>query len=133
MANLIPQFFRAAEAAGLNPMTSTATQIDKPISEAYYALAEYGLSLGVENLAAIDGCWEHQIDERWWVAANGHREDQQCSHGVAVPPFHWYIEFNGWPAGVIGPFQGVIAAGEAANEDAFLAALKAARSNDDSG
>lgn len=34
------------------------------------------------------------------------------------------IKYNGWPAGIIDPRGGVIAAGEAANEDAFIAAIE---------
>lgn len=48
-----------------------------------------------------------------------------CTEGVTVEPFHCYIEFNGWPAGVVAPWGGVIAAGDVANEAAFLAAVKA--------
>ncbi len=35
------------------------------------------------------------------------------------------LKFNGWPAGIIDPAGGIIAAGEAANEDAFIAAIEA--------
>ena len=42
-----------------------------------------------------------------------------------LPPLNIAVEFNGWPAGVIGPDGGVIAAGRLANEEAFIAAMKA--------
>ncbi len=35
------------------------------------------------------------------------------------------LKFNGWPAGVIDPQGGIIAAGDVANEDAFIAAIEA--------
>jgi hypothetical protein len=34
------------------------------------------------------------------------------------------IKFNGWPAGIIDPAGGIIAAGGIANEDAFIAAIE---------
>ena len=34
------------------------------------------------------------------------------------------VSFNGWPAGIIGPAGGIIAAGDAANEDSFIAAIE---------
>jgi len=34
------------------------------------------------------------------------------------------IKFNGWPAGIIDPAGGIIAAGAAANEDSFIAAIE---------
>jgi hypothetical protein len=71
------------------------------------------------------GCWERQIDEHWWIAVNGHREEKQNSHGGMVPPFNCMVEFNGWPAGLFDPYNGIIAAGEAANEETFAAALEA--------
>ena len=35
------------------------------------------------------------------------------------------LTFNGWPAGIIDPMGGIIAAGAAANEDTFIAAIEA--------
>jgi hypothetical protein len=35
------------------------------------------------------------------------------------------LKFNGWPAGIIDPAGGIIAAGDAANEDSFIAAIEA--------
>ena len=38
-----------------------------------------------------------------------------------------YVEYNGFPAGLLTPMgDGCIAAGEAANEDTFIAALRRA-------
>lgn len=34
------------------------------------------------------------------------------------------VSFNGWPAGVIDPNGGIIAAGEIANEDTFIEAVE---------
>lgn len=58
-----------------------------------------------------------------WAFANGVRDNRtptKCSHGPEVPPFGIYLEFNGWPAGVVTPGGGCIAAGGVANEAAAL-------------
>ena len=99
------------------------------ISEAFVAVAELGFALGLRDIAKLDGCWEYQIDERWWIALNAHDQPVACSTGAEVEPFSIYVEFNGWPAGIFSAQGGVIAAGEAANEEAFLAALRAKRAS----
>lgn len=98
-----------------------------PISR---AMAEIGLlaeALGVERINEMDGCWEYQVDSHWSISVNGHPEPTKNSRNADVPPFSVYIEFNGWPAGIIDPFGGVIAAGAVANEAAFIDALRNAR------
>lgn len=92
------------------------------VFESIVMLAE---RLGVEAISTLPGCWEVQVDERWWFAVNGHREPIACSKGPTVPPVHVYVEFNGWPAGILSPAGGEFAAGAAANADAFIAALAA--------
>lgn len=42
-----------------------------------------------------------------------------------VGPFEAHITWNGWPAGVISMNSGIIAAGELANEEAFVRWLDA--------
>lgn len=96
------------------------------IKEAYAVLAELGIALGAAPLTQFAGCWECQIDEHWRVAVNGHQAQRHCSFSnVAIDPFHCYIEFNGWPAGLMTPVGGTIAAGSAANEDTFITAIRA--------
>jgi hypothetical protein len=97
------------------------------ISEAMNEIAELAIALGEVPLHKHPGCWERQVDPHWWVAVNGHRNPRTCSKGVEVAPFHAYVEFNGLPAGLFNPSSGTFAAGAAANEDAFIAALRAAR------
>ena len=96
------------------------------LSEAFFEIGNLAGRLGVEGINKFPGCWEHQVDDSWWIAVNTHAEKTTCSTGVDVPAYHAYVMFNGWPAGVISPAGGVIAAGECANEDTFIAALKRA-------
>ena len=94
---------------------------------AFARIAELAHALGVGAINRLSGCWEHRIDEHWWVAVNGHSTATRESSGrVDVPPCTAYVEFNGLPAGIIGPSGGVIAAGAAANEATLIAALEAA-------
>ncbi|MOA58861.1 hypothetical protein D3C78_1833450 [compost metagenome] len=48
-----------------------------------------------------------------------------------IPSYHAAVEYNGWPAGIIGYEGGVIAAGEAASEESFIEALKKVLVEDD--
>lgn len=96
------------------------------MSEAFALIMQLATSLGVSGINRLDGCWEHAIDGNWRVAVNGHGEPVKCSTGAEVPAFTAYVEWNGWPAGIISPRGGEIVAGSAANEDTLIAALQKA-------
>lgn len=100
--------------------------MSEEIKEAFFEIVKLAERLGLSGLNKFPGCWEHQVDGQWWIALNAHKEPMTCSMGAEVPPFHAYVQFNGWPAGVIDPRGGIIAAGKVANEDTFIEALKAA-------
>lgn len=95
------------------------------ICEAFARLMQLGIAAGVAPLNKHAGCWEYRIDDKWEIAVNGHKEAKRCSHGVDVEPYHCYVQYNGWPAGIFNPRGGTIAAGECANENAFIAAMEA--------
>jgi hypothetical protein len=107
-------------------MTAAGRAMTDEISEAYIEVVNLARAIGVTRIDLMEGCWEHQIDDQWWIAMNGHKKPTKCSAGATVPPFEMYVQFNGWPAGVVAPNGGIIAAGELANEDTFIAAVKAA-------
>jgi len=97
---------------------------------AFSLLIDLGMKHKAGPLNKHENCWEHRIDDQWFVAMNGHPEHRMAKgpdggmSDVTVPPYQAAIWFNGWLAGLIGPFDGILAAGEAANEDAFIDALK---------
>lgn len=96
------------------------------VTEAFTALAELALALGASPLNKHPACWECQIDHRWRIAINGHREPKLCSFSnVALNTLQCYIEFNGRLVGSMSPIGGVIATGDAANEDTFITAVRA--------
>jgi len=96
------------------------------IAAPYARVAELAEAFGAEGINRLPGCWEHAIDDAWWVAVNGHGTERTCSRGVTVPPYAVAIMYGCAPAGVVTPAGGWIAAGEGANEATFLAAVEQA-------
>jgi hypothetical protein len=80
---------------------------DKPLAEVYPA------------------CWEFTVGI-WHFAMNGHREPRLGGphDGMRgdVPPFTVGVWCNGWLAGHVGPYDGVLVN---VNEDEVVAALRA--------
>lgn len=97
---------------------------DGQVSEAFVRIAELAAALGVKDINQLPGCWEVQVDGRWWLAMNGHSHMVKASDDAEVPAFSAWVKFNGWPAGMVSPSGGIIAAGRSANEDTLIAALK---------
>jgi hypothetical protein len=101
------------------------------VCEAFVVLADFALSHGCPPLNTLPGCWTRQVDEQWWIAVNGNKEarpaesPQHAGQPIMVKPYECYVEYNGWPAGLFSPGGGTIAAGAGANEDTFIAALRA--------
>jgi len=91
-------------------------------------LANLAIQAGLAPLADHfpNGCWERAIGDKWWIAFNGHMTAQKNSKGQSVPPCSVYVEWLDWPAGIIDPTGGLIAAGAHANEETFAAAIEAA-------
>ena len=95
----------------------------KPISKAFIKIVDLAFAVGANPLSKHAGCWEYRIDEQWEIAVNGQAVVTRCSHGVEIDPFYCYVQFNGWPAGVLSPAGGMMAAGSSANEEELMAAL----------
>lgn len=97
------------------------------IGEAYAKVLELGVELGARNLKSRPGAWVHRIDRTWIVALNPHEEELEVeidgTMGGRLQSFEVGVWFNGWLAGILTPRGGAIAAGAAANEDAFIRAL----------
>lgn len=93
------------------------------ISEAFMLIADLADKDDAAPVNKHPGCWERAVG-KWHISVNGHREPRKNAEGMEVPPFSAVLTFNGWPAGIIDPSGGVIAAGAVANEDTFIEALK---------
>jgi hypothetical protein len=93
-------------------------------------MVQYGLLLGVKNIKDFEGAWIQKVDDQWIFAVNGKDEALEVrpegTIGASLKFGHAAIWFNGWLAGIITPYSGEFAAGSAANEDSFIAALDAA-------
>ena len=89
---------------------------------AFNLIADLAIKRNLHPLNKHQDCCEIVVDENWTLALNGHREPRKYKD-VTVPPFECYVEWCGWPAGVLDlAGGGWIAAGSAANEDALIAA-----------
>lgn len=88
---------------------------------AYGLVIELAIALGVPQ--PLGGLWTCDVDGRWEVALNGGDEPVDWC-GFSVPRFMCAVAFNGWPAGLFGPFGGTLAAGRVANEESLCEALR---------
>jgi hypothetical protein len=89
------------------------------------------VQLALKRGAAPQTYWQGRIDQKWEVAVNASAEQVTVPTtsermGADIPRFHVAVWYNGWLAGLMTPFDGVIAAGEGANEETLLAALEGA-------
>ncbi|WP_427340957.1 hypothetical protein [Caloranaerobacter sp. DY30410] len=91
--------------------------------ELFVYVSKLANKLGISPIK--DTIWEHQIDDKWKIVVNGH-DTIQNYNGLDLEPFHMYIEYNGFPAGIVNPYDGIICAGSEANEDKLIEAIKLA-------
>ena len=96
------------------------------ISEAFGLCARLMLKRlnqeGYEALPDYPGVLSMKLDdERWKIEC--HAQKNQEIHGLQ--PYVMRVLWNDWPAGMMTPIGGAIAAGELANEDTLIAALEA--------
>jgi hypothetical protein len=99
---------------------------DEPLSEVFATVCELAEKLGVRNINALPGCWEHRIDAQWTFALNGHDAPVKDSRGCEVPAFTIAVYWGDWLAGLVSPIGGTVAASTGANEDALCEALRRA-------
>lgn len=93
------------------------------MSSSFVAIADYAIA---RKETPINGKLYHaKVDEHWEFWVNATDEPQEVE-GTPIQPFECYVKFNGWPAGIFTPYNGCFAAGEAANEETFCAALRKA-------
>ena len=91
------------------------------VAKAFALLCGLAYAKGARSIKDTPGLHFVYIDVHWSAYINPHSE-----RVGEVPAFHTMIEWNGWPAGLLAPDGGVVAAGALANEDSLIAALEAA-------
>ena len=102
--------------------------------EAFLVLCELADKRGEVPFDKAPACWECTFPsvlgegrDTWQVAINGHNTPTRSSLSEKpIDPFHAFVYYNGWPAGVLTPYDGWIARGSGANEDSFVASVRAA-------
>ena len=88
------------------------------------AVADLAFAAKAAPINQNPSCWYYRIDEAWEIATNPHKVTDRW-RDIDIEPFTTYVQFNGWPAGIIGADgSGCIAAGEAANIETFVAAIE---------
>ena len=99
------------------------------ISVAFAEMAALAARSGVSKINELPGCWERSVGDvgDWWFSVNGHDETIKNSRGQDVPPYSAAVYWGDWAAGIIDMHGGILAAGSAANEEAFIAALREAK------
>jgi hypothetical protein len=103
------------------------------MSEAMGLIAELAIRDGMSNLPSkVASCWERVIDDDWTVAVNPHPTPRDY-RGSAIQPYHCHVYWRDWPAGILTPFEGVMAAhpdAEGANEAHLIRSLRTALGKD---
>jgi hypothetical protein len=83
---------------------------------------------GAVPIGRMVTAWHRKIDEQWEIWVNGQLSVIKGGPRGDVPihPGDCYAEYNGWPAGSFSMItgEGVLAAGERANYEAFCEALQ---------
>lgn len=93
-----------------------------------FALA---MRLGVASGAApLNGAtWVYDIDDNWKMALNGGEtpvtsKPEGCMD-ISIEPYEMAVWWNGWLAGTIGPYDGVLVAHpDGANEGNLITAMR---------
>ena len=93
---------------------------ERLILSIFAEMSDYAIERGFKAPCFIE------VDRQWCFAVTG---KEKCHFGpkdgmnIDLPPFSWAVWFNGWLAGVGNPFEGEIAACDAANELTFSQAI----------
>lgn len=103
-----------------------ATAEQAAFSEVWELVCQISVKDGTGPLNKMVEPWHKKVDDRWEFWVNGTTTDLPMTADLpALKRFEMYVTFNGWPAGILDPNSGSLAAGEAANIFAFRDALKA--------
>lgn len=105
------------------------------VPEVFDAIANLVIDRNQHPLKQYPNPLHVPVDDQWQVWVNGQMTEREIvdapessmAHRLKVPRCTAAVFFNGWLAGFVDPAGGTVAAGEVANEDTLLAALKAAR------
>jgi hypothetical protein len=92
------------------PETEQITPQHEAFDAIWTTVCAIAMKVGAAPLNQWPGLWRFDVDEHWKIAVNAHDEEIE-----GIPKFRLYAEWNGWPAGMLSPTGGEIAAGTLAN------------------
>lgn len=91
------------------------------IAKAFMRVVDLGVARGMADIAKTPGC--QQLDFGMWaLSLNPHLEPTKNADGVEVPMGSVFVQYNGWPAGIIGMDGGCLVG---VTEDQFIEAIEA--------
>lgn len=99
------------------------------LEELWTAIFDLTEAHGAAPMSQHKDGWIMRLDRRWCLAVNGLNESLRMripppnSHELLVPPFHVYVDFNGWPFAFITPETAEVGCGEVANIDTLYEAI----------
>lgn len=100
------------------------------MNEAYIRACEFIRLNAGKSLIELPGKkWVGDVDGNWAIAIHANEGEEvefkpegtmggKAKFGILL------VWFNGWLAGMLDPYGGVIAAGDLANEDTFIEAIE---------
>jgi hypothetical protein len=94
------------------------------VSLAMAAVGRLHKRLGLDPISELPGCWEVQVDDRWWFAVNGLRYDAPCSRDILVPPKHLVVTWRQFPVATCSRYSGDWVNRPGVTEDDFIAAVR---------
>ena len=84
---------------------------EQNVSELFASIVAYADAMGARNINELPGCWEAKVDDKTFLAVNGHQTAMKASRGPVLEPYHAFVEINGWPAALLNPYGGVVMGG----------------------
>ncbi len=111
---------------------SDETSTDRDLYEPFVLLAELCTARGETGLSKTTAPGQTHvipINATWRAWLNPHNGPANTDNGVEVPRLTAYVEYNGWPWGLIDPRGGTVGDHPlpgAGNLNTFMAAVRAA-------
>ena len=94
----------------------------------FEAIVQVAYALGIRDIKRFPNGWHYKLDDAWEWVVNGTKVPidvmPQGTMGCMVPSFCAAVFYHGWLAGVFSPYGGAFAAGDGANKETFLAAVR---------
>jgi hypothetical protein len=104
---------------------------ERPIAEVFAAMADAGWTVkNAHDKVLVKRFPDHRGGtNEWEIILNGNAERRTVKPRdwgeIDLPSFTAAVFWNGWLAGLLDPYGGVLTVGTGANEDALIASIRA--------